>query len=1060
MWGVRVQVEEVEEIIDAASHKILRVAPPKAKFLATGSTRCSHILTPLDMSTKCTGCEKYFTQGTYLRHIRTSAEPRCHAIYNNIHNYLPGGEGDSGSDTQHDHNPSMEPEYSIDAGGDYFGDYQDEDFGWQDEPAGEDLGDPQAGFEGHEYHEDDEEDDDEEEEEEEVLPLPNSSPASPNRASVPPPVPNQQEYVTKFGGLAGTPLLGWARGTLMYNKYQHETGNALWGAFQSRIDWEFARWAKLRGPSSTAVSDLLNIDGLHEKLGLSYKNSRELNQMIDRELPSRPRFVRDEVAGETFDFYRRDIMPCIEALYGDPDFAPHLKFAPERYYADPDQTIRVYHDMETGNWWWKTQKAIEALKPGATIIPIILSTDKTQVTLFRNKSAYPIYMTIGNIPKSIRRKPSCRGYILLGYLPTTRLEKITNKAARRRTIANLFHSCMRRVTSPLKDAGITGRPMASGDGVVRRTHPIFATFVGDYPEQLLVTGIKTGECPKCPMPRDELGEYDGEVPELRDLDAVLNALAAIDIGPAEFTKACREAGIKPLYHPFWEDLPFVHIFRSISPDILHQLYQGIIKHLTQWIKDIYGADEIDARCTRFPPNHNIRDFKNGIFGLSRVSGKEHDQICRILLGIVVDIPLPDGMSSIRLVRAVRASLDFLYFAQYPLHTDETLGHLEDALQRFHNNKDIFIDLGIRNNFNIPKLHFAQHYVQCIKEFGKDPGQSPMTLDIYAHAPEQFLAQALPGVLFGTSDNYNTEYTERLHIDLAKDAYRATNHKDEFAQMTIWLERKEKILRHESYIHWQQSHLSRITALPPRLVPRRLLQMAKHPSAKSISFERLAGDYGAVFFRDALARYIVGILHPTFNRTQIERASGDIFFHSRAVSVFHRIKFATDADGVVGKTPTSVVDSIHITPSRKDSRGRGIPARFDTALVTDGTESKDLKDFRVCQVRVAFTLSGKALESLFPQAGPQPPKHLAYVEWFSPFADRDHASGLYRLSRSLRDGQRLASVIPVSNIVQSIHLYPQFGARAPREWTSANVLDMCPVFFTSPFADRQNFVTIS
>jgi hypothetical protein len=43
------------------------------------------------------------------------------------------------------------------------------------------------------------------------------------------------------------------------------------------------------------------------------------------------------------------------------------------------------------------------------------------------------------------------------------------------------------------------------------------------------------------------------------------------------------------------------------------------------------------------------------------------------------------------------------------------------------------------------------------------------------------------MLFGSTDNYNTEYTEQLHIDLAKDAYHAMNHKDEFAQMTCWLE---------------------------------------------------------------------------------------------------------------------------------------------------------------------------------------------------------------------------------------------------------------------------------
>jgi len=35
----------------------------------------------------------------------------------------------------------------------------------------------------------------------------------------------------------------------------------------------------------------------------------------------------------------------------------------------------------------------------------------------------------------------------------------------------------------------------------------------------------------------------------------------------------------------------------------------------------------------------------------------------------------------------------------------------------------------------------------------------------------------------------------------KDAYAAMNRKDEFGQMTVWLERKEKILRHAQYVNW-------------------------------------------------------------------------------------------------------------------------------------------------------------------------------------------------------------------------------------------------------------------
>ena len=73
------------------------------------------------------------------------------------------------------------------------------------------------------------------------------------------------------------------------------------------------------------------------------------------------------------------------------------------------------------------------------MIPVILSSDKTQLTLFRSKAAYPIYITIGNIPKEIRRKPSCHAHLLIGYIPVTKLGGITGKAARRRALANIFH---------------------------------------------------------------------------------------------------------------------------------------------------------------------------------------------------------------------------------------------------------------------------------------------------------------------------------------------------------------------------------------------------------------------------------------------------------------------------------------------------------------------------------------------------------------------------------------------------------------------------------------------
>jgi hypothetical protein len=143
-----------------------------------------------------------------------------------------------------------------------------------------------------------------------------------------------------------------------------------------------------------------------ERLGLSYRNSKELDKKLDS-LPHCPRFQRREIcaAKEVFEVYHRDLVECLKALYGDPEFVHYLKFAPEKHFTaseDDMEELRLYHDMHTGRWWWETQEAIEKNTPGATIIPVILSSDKTQVTKFQNKLVYPVYMTIGNIPKEIQ----------------------------------------------------------------------------------------------------------------------------------------------------------------------------------------------------------------------------------------------------------------------------------------------------------------------------------------------------------------------------------------------------------------------------------------------------------------------------------------------------------------------------------------------------------------------------------------------------------------------------------------------------------------------------------
>lgn len=464
------------------------------------------------------------------------------------------------------------------------------------------------------------------------------------------------------------------------------------------------------------------------------------------------------------------------------------------------------------------------------------------------------------------------------------------------------------LTEPLRKAGITGIPMTSGDGVVRCCHPILAIYVGDYPEQVLVTATYTGDCPICKCPHCDLGEYPCPHP-YRNINEALDILGLM--GTAD--SACDCISIKPIQHLFWEQLPYVNIYRSITPDILHQLLQGVIKHLLSWITDIIGDDEIDARVRRLPPNHGIRIFYKGLSGLSRVTGTEHKQIARFILGLLVDVDLP-GDESADLVIVTKSLLDFLYVAQYSVHSKVTLDALESSLSTFHEKKDIFIRLGARSGFLIPKLHMLTHYVHAIK-------------------------------LYGTTDNYNTEATERLHIDFAKEAYRSTNRKDEYPQMTQWLERREKVLQHVKYIKWRvlhaqwragNSHAEPAAAdeetrwHPPDLQCSLHHHVTKWPTRNAVPVQELISPdgYGATFFMPALARFMVESTSPALSRNEVEARAVDIRLPFTALPVFHTIKFrSTEYYG------NDTLDSIHVHPQRLGPNGDvASPARFDTVLV--------------------------------------------------------------------------------------------------------------------------------
>jgi hypothetical protein len=492
--------------------------------------------------------------------------------------------------------------------------------------------------------------------------------------------------------------------------------------------------------------------------------------------------------------YWRDPLECIASIFNHPLFHNRLDLTPRKVYSTSQKLSRVYTEWMTGQHAWDMQVRIislsrssahvflkSALPHGATLLGVILSSDKTCITaLTGDRVAHPLLISLANIHMNTRLKSSSNAFLLTALLP---VPKFIHKNKRMKGVLQdrLVHQCLDIILEPLKSAARLGVMMSDPIG---RSHYCFtplASYIADTPEAMMLACVGGKTSPVTMAMYKQFGDAFRHEPRTKS-----TTLAQLDIvrshaDPHNLEAFFREAQkfrLKGVEEPFWSDWPLAEPSHFFTPESLHHIHKQFYDHDAQWIIIAVGESELDFRFSVLQPTTGYRHFHGGISKLKQVTGRCHRDIQRSIIALSADAMPPGIMTS------VRALMHFRYLVQSPCIDDDNLARISAALDEFHANKHAIITAGVRrgkgnttiDNWYIPKLELMQNIVPSIRSSG-------------------------------VISQWSADATEHAHITEVKNPARSTNNNNYDPQICRYLDRADKCNRFDLAIGLLDGKLS-------------------------------------------------------------------------------------------------------------------------------------------------------------------------------------------------------------------------------------------------------------